>query len=134
MGVLLSVTIDYYASSLCTICIVRRLCLALYQANRDGMAPKRGCIITTNDDTPSEKLSKDSCIRPTLFLLLQLDGYPTIPCGSIHGRIHKGCIVKVLLILNVAENVLAAGIQGEITQSLGHTQIPSSESFGLLDL
>lgn len=134
MGVLLFITIDYHASSLLRYLHGEASLFGLIPSKQRWHGAKRGCIITTNDDTPSEKLSKDSCIRPTLFLLLQLDGYPTIPCGSIYGRVHEGCIVKMLLILNVAENVLAAGIQGEITQSLGHAQIPCGESFGLLDL
>src|SRR3712207_2120785 len=57
-----------------------------------------------------------------------------IPSGTIDGCIHEGSVIGVLLVLNVAEDVLAASVDRNGTELLGYTEIPCGESVGMLYL
>ena len=69
-----------------------------------------------------------------LELPLESEANACIPCCTIYRSIHKCCVVAMLFVLQIAEDVLSATINAERTETLSYTEVPQSESVCLLNL
>ena len=92
------------------------------------------CDIIRQENSPEYLAIQGSYSKTVLaFDLSDGDAYTTIPRCSIYRSIHECCVVAMLFVLNVAEDILASNVEIERTDALCHTAVEEHESVCLLD-
>ena len=76
----------------------------------------------------------DQIFKKTIQRVLKFNAKTHIPCCAIYRSIHKGCVICMLFVLNVAEDVLSTSIDSTHTETFCSTAVEEHEGVSLLYL